>query len=157
MTRRRPAIGDPCGCRQRDLGERCAARRPYLHADDVAGDEIRLGDDRRNAVRPAQVLGAGADGEVLAVALADELPERRLVAAVDVDIERGRATGVAEQPAVEGEGELPAAMCGKGARRTGREHDERGEHEVSEAPSHFVDLLASTKERKTPRSSPHSV
>src|SRR5205814_4084973 len=73
---RRPAIGNAPGRGCCDLGERRTARSSYVDADCVADDEVRLRDDRRDSMRPAQELRAGADGEVLVVAQADELLER---------------------------------------------------------------------------------
>src|SRR5205085_10767399 len=124
-------------CRRRgDLGEGRGARRPDLDADGVACNEIRLADDGRYAMRPAQELSARVDREVLIVAEADQLLEREPVAAVDVDVERRRAAGVGKQVTVEDQRLLAASPRGERARCTGREQHERGEDDVGEAPSH---------------------
>src|SRR5262249_7242324 len=119
-----------------DLRERRGAWRPNLDADGVTGDEVRLGDDSRHSVRPAQELRVRIDGEVLVVAEADQLLERKSVATEDVHVERRRVAGVGKQVAVEDECRLAASLRGEGARRAGREHDERGDEHVGEAPSH---------------------
>jgi hypothetical protein len=132
----RAGVGHAPGGRGLDLGERRAACGDNPHAHTVAGEQVRLRDDRGHAVCPAQVLRVGVDGEAGVVALADELPQRGLVAAVHVDGDRRVVPGVRHQAAVEDVEDVAAAArreCRRSSDGEDREREEGGEDEL---PSH---------------------
>src|SRR5437667_190841 len=107
-------------------------------------------DDGRDAAAPEDEDRAGAVAARLVLrltehlaqrepvtALADQLLERRPVAAVDVDVERRRAAGVGQETTVEDVRLLAASPRGERARCTGREQHQRGQGDIGEAPSHL--------------------
>src|SRR5436190_151544 len=135
-------VADAPGGSRLDLAERGVTRRADADRDEVARDEARLVHDGRLAVRPADVLRAGIDRELLRPTLADQLAQCGLVAAVDVHEERGRITGVCEQLAVEDVADRAALPGGQRAGGAYRQHREGDEPEVEQVPFH-LSLLGS--------------
>jgi hypothetical protein len=135
-----PAVGDAPGRGRLDLPERGVPSRADADGDEVAGDEARLVHDGRLAVRPAEVLRVRADGELLRAALADQLPQRGAVAALDVHEERRRVARIRQELAVEDVPDRAALPGGERAGRADRQHGERDEPEVEKMALH-VSLL----------------
>ena len=146
-------VSDECRGGRRDVGERRSGLRADRDLDVVAGLQVADRDDMRDARRPAEELGLGTGRERLVLALPDQRPERGVVAALDLDLDRvgaGREQLAAElvQPA------LAAAGRGRsndGARecREGDGDDQAVLHGRSSWVIRVDDLTMSAKQQVT--------